>query len=398
MALCHNCDDVSIEYTGDGSQTDFTFQFEYNLTTDVEAAFWSEEELGWRRTSDWTFLNDTTIQFNEAPPADTRILIYRCTDTDPLPATFHPGHSIKAQDLNDNFDILQMAVEEAKCQTNIQNGKNNNKFWNKVTYTDEEDNKGDTVYSIDRWQSSDEAVATTKASEQRFWNKAEETTTTTDRWETEADDEHTPTTGAVQRWVREYVANDDGIIHETEIIKYDEQVTGSADAAISDKLVFSSKAAKARHDAYTQDPRPDDLVYEQSGKRWYDTTTLETYTWDKYAEAWVSVARVGQTGSEGEQGPVGPAGRVLISDTPPTVYEVGDELRPLEAGDQWFNSEKTQLYIYYIDNFGPPQWVSISVPGPEGPMGDGDYVFVNPLVQTDKNITFEIDKLLTLPV
>ena len=397
MALCHNCDDVSIEYTGDGSQTDYTFPFEYNLTTDVEVAFWNEEELGWGKTSAWSYLNDTTIQFDEAPPADTRILIYRCTDTDPLPATFHPGHSIKAQDLNDNFDVLQMAVEEAKCQTAIQNGKNNERFWNKVTYTDEE-GSGETVYSTDRWQSSDEAVATTKASDLRFWNKEEETTKIADDWQAESDDRHTPTTGAVQRWVREYVANDDGIIHGTEVIKYDEQVTGSAEPIISDKLVFSSKAAKARHDAYTQDPRPEDLVYEQSGKRWYDTKTLETYTWDKNAEAWVSVARVGQQGSVGDTGPAGPPGRVLISDTPPTEYLVGNVKRPLEAGDQWFNSQKTQLYIYYVDNFGPAQWVSISVPGPEGPMGDGDYVFVNPIVQTGKNITFKIDNLLTLPV
>ncbi len=397
MALCHNCDDVSIEYTGDGSQTDYTFPFEYNLTTDVEVAIWNEEELGWGKTSAWSYLNDTTIQFDEAPPADTRILIYRCTDTDPLPATFHPGHSIKAQDLNDNFDVLQMAVEEAKCQTAIQNGKNNERFWNKVTYTDEE-GSGETVYSTDRWQSSDEAVATTKASDLRFWNKEEETTKIADDWQAESDDRHTPTTGAVQRWVREFVANDDGIIHGTEVIKYDEQVTGSAEPIISDKLVFSSKAAKARHDAYTQDPRPDDLVYEQSGKRWYDTKTLETYTWDKNAEAWVSVARVGQQGSVGDTGPAGPPGRVLISDTPPTEYLVGNVKRPLEAGDQWFNSQKTQLYIYYVDNFGPAQWVSISVPGPEGPMGDGDYVFVNPIVQTGKNITFKIDNLLTLPV
>ena len=30
MALCHNCDDVRIEYIGNGSQTDYTFPFEYN--------------------------------------------------------------------------------------------------------------------------------------------------------------------------------------------------------------------------------------------------------------------------------------------------------------------------------------------------------------------------------
>ena len=61
-------------------------------------------------------LNATTIRFNEAPEDNQRILIYRRSGIDPLPATFYPGTSIKAQDLNENFFVLKNAVEEAKCE------------------------------------------------------------------------------------------------------------------------------------------------------------------------------------------------------------------------------------------------------------------------------------------
>ena len=41
MALCHDCD-AKIEYIGNGSQTDYSFPFEYNKKSDVSVAFWNE--------------------------------------------------------------------------------------------------------------------------------------------------------------------------------------------------------------------------------------------------------------------------------------------------------------------------------------------------------------------
>ena len=113
---CSNCDEVQIEYTGNGSQVDYTFPFEYNNESDIRVAFWNEAEFSWEDTTEWVLLNATTIRFNEAPEDNQRILIYRCSGIDPLPATFYPGTSIKAQDLNENFFVLKNAVEEAKCE------------------------------------------------------------------------------------------------------------------------------------------------------------------------------------------------------------------------------------------------------------------------------------------
>ena len=66
MALCHNCDDVRIEYIGNGSQTDYTFPFEYNERKDVDVAFWHEDLKVWEKAIDerWVFLNDTTTHEN----------------------------------------------------------------------------------------------------------------------------------------------------------------------------------------------------------------------------------------------------------------------------------------------------------------------------------------------
>ena len=57
----------------------------------------------------------TTIRFNEPPAANKKFLFYRCTDLIDGFAEFYPGTAIKAQDLNDNFFVLQSGIEEARC-------------------------------------------------------------------------------------------------------------------------------------------------------------------------------------------------------------------------------------------------------------------------------------------
>ena len=378
MALCHNCDDARIEYIGDGSQTDYTFPFEYNERTDVTVAFWNEDLLAWevQPDVDWDFLNDTTIRITEAPDNNQKLIIYRCTDLDPLPAVFHPGHSIKAQDLNDNFFVLNLAIEEARCAIQRQDEKAIGRYWNKV----DSDLLGETVYSESEWVSSDDRVTTTKALDERFWDQEGETTYSYDSWQNENDDSHVPTTAAVEKRIQ-------GIQNPQERrITKDEQITGQAESKIGDLNVFSSAASVARHDTYTQEDRPEALTFEQPGKLWYDTSTLETYTWDDNAGAWTLVSKTGQRGEQGEVGPQGPSGIVIVSDTRPLVHPNGGPdggERPLVQGDQWFHSEKTQLYIYYKDDTGH-QWVSVTAKGPPGEDGQAgaDGVALDSLLAT----------------
>lgn len=115
MTSCQNCDNSKKEYTGNGSQTDYTFQFEYFVQSDVGVDNWDPATFQWVPVTGWQFLNDTTIRFDVAPTEGQKFKIYRCTNLDTLPAEFYPGTAIKAQDLNNNFFVLKSAIEDAGC-------------------------------------------------------------------------------------------------------------------------------------------------------------------------------------------------------------------------------------------------------------------------------------------
>lgn len=145
------CSLVEVLYTGDGVRFDFTFDFEYDAAEDyvVHVAIYNpntrsyddltEYESGVPATDAngnvifyYKFMNATTIRLvNSAdqplplpnPGVDPLInatipnlRIYRDTPLRPLDATFYPGASIRAQDLNDNFTQLRDAIEETQCE------------------------------------------------------------------------------------------------------------------------------------------------------------------------------------------------------------------------------------------------------------------------------------------
>ena len=171
MALCHNCDDTRIEYTGEVGQTDYTFPFEYYKTEDVKVANWDDALKVWvdqpktiePSTTVWVFQNETTIRFTTAPVGQ-RFIIYRCTDLEPLPSTFYPGTAIKAQDLNDNFFVLKSAIEEAHCSIQRSEEASDDKYWNKIDYGA----GGDTVYSNDVSVKNDTSIYTSGAVGERL--------------------------------------------------------------------------------------------------------------------------------------------------------------------------------------------------------------------------------------
>lgn len=93
-------------YEGDGNTTNYTFPFEYIKEADIKVS------LNGADTTEFTFANATTIQFNTAPADGAAIRIYRVTDIDNAVATFFSGSSIRAQDLNDNADQLLYSTQE----------------------------------------------------------------------------------------------------------------------------------------------------------------------------------------------------------------------------------------------------------------------------------------------
>ena len=103
-----------IEYNGtttpavDGINTDFTFPFPYLKIEDVRASI---NGVG---SSAFTInpATPTLLEFTAAPTAGATVRIYRQTDPDATPATFFAGSSVRAKDLNDNFDQILYIMQE----------------------------------------------------------------------------------------------------------------------------------------------------------------------------------------------------------------------------------------------------------------------------------------------
>ena len=94
------------------------------------------------------------------------VRLYRQTSIEAgeMPVYFYPGASIRAQDLNDNFEALRKVVEESNCATNnINDGaaQLDARYWNKLD---------DTVESGDAWVSDDNHIATTARGDERWLN------------------------------------------------------------------------------------------------------------------------------------------------------------------------------------------------------------------------------------
>ena len=156
-----NCDNVRIQYVGDGSTTLFSFPFTYIQTQDVNAYIWDFTTKEWvNQQNKFIFANATTVEFFEAPPAPdeagvANVMIGRVTDIEVMQATFYPGSSIRAEDLNENFDQLRSAIEEGRC--NLESGLQelDDKTWDSDEAFTEEDQLNQ------RWVESDDTMLAT---------------------------------------------------------------------------------------------------------------------------------------------------------------------------------------------------------------------------------------------
>lgn len=100
---------TSNTYTGNGSNKLFSITFPYLETTDVDVYLNGTLQT---ITTQYTFANATTIEFVAAPANGAVVLLDRSTDDAALQATFFPGSSIKAADLNADFDQTLYVVQE----------------------------------------------------------------------------------------------------------------------------------------------------------------------------------------------------------------------------------------------------------------------------------------------
>ena len=276
-------------YLGDGNTTNYTFPFEYITKDDVKVSINDVD------TTAYTYANATTIQFNSAPLLNERIRIYRYTNVDDLKATFASGSSIRAVDLNNNFQQNNFAVEEIR-----------NYSW---------DNEIDTIHSDETWISDDLQMATTQAMDEQFWDQTADTIQSTENFENT--DDKIMTAAAIDDRIDFAITNDiatdgtgitvtddgDGTItlgiadnsvdfskiKNADIITYAEQDAG---ASPSDENLFTANAAARRFDTLVQLTNPGTSSNWQVGKTWLqndDDLTLSIWN----GSGWIGVASGG---------------------------------------------------------------------------------------------------------
>ena len=321
-----SCAEVQIKYQGTGSQSQFNFPFPYQFKSEIIVSIWNnttkeyDQKLSTDATYPWqiTDANPTIVEFTGTLPPSApasginegaiyNLKIERLTNITDIRSIFNAGSSIRAVDLNNNYEQLRFALIEGRCQIpQPVLDYLNEYFWN---------NYNQTVYSTaggGTWVSADNRIATTAALDERFQDEADETITSSETWV--ADDDHIATTQSLENRFDTLIETDIlvdatgltksaaggqttiGIgansvdldrIKTADIVQTVDYSTTWTD--VNDK-VAAVGALEARHDVVVSTTQP---TTTQVGKQWLNTTpgNQEHRIWD--GSAWRIVA-VGQ--------------------------------------------------------------------------------------------------------
>ncbi len=294
------CTDVQTIQAGNGSKTQFSFDFPYIFKSEIHVYFWNvvtkeyDEKLTTDSTYPWriTDANPTIVEFTgTAPPSPAaptdpgeptvdNVKIRRITKVDDIRALFNPGSAIRSDDLNKNFEQLRYAIQEANCQ-GIPDDVDQ---YLKDYYWDRYDN---TLYDGDTWVSNDTKIASTEAIDDRVDSKIDAAITgdiaTDGTGITVTDDgDGTITLGLAANTI------DFDRIKNSDIITQAEQDSGTNEA---DTNVFTALAAARRFDTLIQTSTPSGSNWE-TGKTWYQNDDNQTvYMWN--GSAWEAVTSGG---------------------------------------------------------------------------------------------------------
>jgi len=134
-------------YTASGSNALYSFTFPYIDTTDIKVSL---DGVVKTISTHYTLASATQVQFNTAPTNGQAVRIYRETNTNQKKSTFFSGSSVRAQDLNDNFDQTLYATQEASRDVVAFP----NEHWNNTT---------ETITSSETWPGSGSGDNTTVA-------------------------------------------------------------------------------------------------------------------------------------------------------------------------------------------------------------------------------------------
>ena len=298
-----SCSDVQTIKAGDGSKTQFSFDFPYIFKSEIHVYFWNvttkeyDEKLTTDSTYPWqiTDANPTIVEFTgTAPPAPTaptdpgeptvdNVKIRRITKVDDIRALFNPGSAIRSDDLNKNFEQLRYAIQESNCQGIPDDVDTYLKtyYWN---------NFDSTVYSTETWDSDDDQVATTQAIDARIDAKIDSALTVdiigADGVNVTDD---TPGTGQITVGLSDNSVDFDKIKDADQIKLADQEA--DYDNSGSDDKVFTSLAAVRRFENYVQNSTPSTTGIGK-GAVWLDVADDKTLSmWD--GSAWQAVTSGG---------------------------------------------------------------------------------------------------------
>jgi len=326
-----SCTDVQTIQAGNGTKTQFSFDFPYIFKSEIHVYFWNATTKEWdeKLTTDATYpwqvtdANPTIVEFTStAPPAPAtpvdpgeptvdNVRIRRVTSIADIQALFNAGSAIRSDDLNSNFEQLRYAIQEGNCE-----GVSDEVYqYLKNYYWDRFDN---TLYSADTWRSNDATIATTAALDQRFQDEVNDTLTKAELAAASDvmpdDDVAVPTTGATKDYIDHVIETDilvDGTglnktgsggqvtigisagsvdldrIKADDIITYAEQPT----VATSDNNIFTASAAERQFDTLVQTATPIGTNWEV-GKTWLQNDANKTLSvWN--GTTWLGVASGG---------------------------------------------------------------------------------------------------------
>jgi hypothetical protein len=330
-----SCTDVQTIQPGDGSKTQFSFDFPYIFKSEIHVYFWNattkewDEKLTTDGTHPWqvTDANPTIVEFTStAPPAPAvptvpgesavdNVRIRRVTNIDDIRALFNPGSAIRSNDLNRNFEQLRYAIQESNCQDVPEEVYQ----YLLDNYWDRFDN---TIYQADTWRSDDATIATTAALDQRFQDEVNDTFTKAELAAASDvmpdDDVAVPTTGAVKDFVDHVIETDilvDGTglnktgsggqvtigisadsvdfdrIKDADKVQLADQVADYTLAGGDDKI-FTASAAIRRFENYVQNTAPTPTDGVGKGRVWVDVDDdLTLSVWN--GSAWVGITSGG---------------------------------------------------------------------------------------------------------
>ncbi len=295
------CTDVQTIQAGNGTKTQFSFDFPYIFKSEIHVYFWNavtkeyDEILTTDATYPWqiTDANPTIVEFTgTAPPSPAtpvdpgestvdNVKIRRITKVDDIRALFNPGSAIRSDDLNKNFEQLRYAIQEANCQ-GIPDDVDQ---YLKDYYWDRYDN---TLYDGDTWVSDDTKIASTEAIDDRVDSKIDAAITgdigTDGTGITVTDDgDGTITLGLGQGSI------DFDRIKDSDIITETEQNAGSPSP--TDTNIFTASAAARRFDTLVQTATPLGSEWEV-GKTWLVNDQERLFSiWD--GSQWLGVSSGG---------------------------------------------------------------------------------------------------------